>query len=114
MLMKQSLLYMILAITIGYMLISVIPQQVAFYTAPKKMFTLGEDSFNIESYTPDEDETLSRADNGVPETGSNETSQGFKEPSFLETSRLPELMKGWTLDIVIALSIYWFARRRLG
>ena len=37
---------------------------------------------------------------------------GF-EPSLLEQSHLPELAKWWTLDILIALAIYWVAKQRL-
>ena len=36
-----------------------------------------------------------------------------RDVSFIEMSRLPELVKWWTIDILVALTIYWVAKQRL-
>lgn len=112
---QKSLVYMVLAVAVGYILVSAVPQQVAMYTTPQYMLKTSDDTFGIEA-VPElgEGEVVPESGDRTTDLNTYEIQEGgFKEPSFLETSRLPELMKWWTLDIVVALSIYWVARRRL-
>jgi hypothetical protein len=69
---QKSLSYVVIAIAVGYLLISAIPQQVEMYSIPQQ-----------------------------------------RVPSLIEYTRLCELMKWWTLDVLFAIMIYWVARRRL-
>jgi hypothetical protein len=60
----------------------------------------GTDTITGIEEQPSEDEILGEVD---------ET----RKVSFIETSQLPELLKWWTLDIVVALVIFWVAKQRL-
>lgn len=110
---QKSLVYMMLAIAVGYLLVSAVPQQVSMYTNPPNMLVTSEKVAGSDEVTQlDEGETM--PENGVPDdTFAYETARSIEEPSFWEMSRLPELVKWWTLDVVIAFSIYWVARRTL-
>ena len=113
---QKSLVYMVLAVAVGYILVSAVPQQVAMYSAPQYMQTMSDDTFGIDAVPKLGDGEAVPESGDVPNdlgTTENLRGGGFEEPSFLEISRLPELMKWWTVDIVVALSIYWVARRRL-
>jgi hypothetical protein len=113
---QKSLVYMVLAVAVGYFLVSAVPQQVAIYTSPQYMQTTSDDAFGIQELPKLGDGEVVPESGDVPSdlaTTENLRGGGFEEPSFLETSRLTELMKWWTLDIVVALSIYWVARKRL-
>ncbi len=111
---QKSLVYMVLAVAVGYMLVSAVPQQLAMYTTPPEMLSVSEKSFDTESAPLlDDGEDIQKFGDTPSDLASTEIQRGFDEPSFLETSRLPELMKWWIVDIMVALSIYWVARRRL-
>ena len=112
---QKSLVYVVLAVAVGYLLVSAVPQQVSMYTNPPNMLSTIDDTLGVEIAPK-----LGEGD-AVPESGDTGSDimtlenqrGGFEEPSFWEMSRLPELVKWWTLDIVVALSIYWVARRSL-
>jgi hypothetical protein len=101
---QKSLVYVVLAVAVGYMLVSAVPQQVAMYTTPQQI--LKSDGQMLESTPSTEGGPLSSQE------AAPDISQG-RESSFFEMSRLPELMTWWTVDILVALTIYWVAKRRL-
>ncbi|MFC1802710.1 hypothetical protein ACFL0D_01960 [Thermoproteota archaeon] len=117
---QKSLAYVVLAVAVGYLLISAIPQQVTMYATPQPLIREGE---MTDSVSPDSGDGAKVAENGTETatTAEEDKSLSFevtedppsRKRSFLESTRLPELAKWWTLDIFVALSIYWVARRRL-
>ena len=116
---QKSLTYVVIAVAVGYLLISAIPRQVAMYSTPQPVVRGGE---TIHSLPTDREDSESAHDpeaslESVPENMSDIKSfDGTGEPvipSLIEYTRLSELMKWWTLDVLIALMIYWIARRRL-
>ena len=106
---KKSLVYMVLAVAVGYLLVSAVPQQVAMYTTPPMMNQRGEGE--LLEMPPESGDTFSDTDE-VPE-GMILGTEEVREVSFIEVSRLPELVKWWTIDILVALTIYWVAKQRL-
>jgi hypothetical protein len=103
---------MVAAIVVGYVLVSAVPQQIALYTAPQFMNQRGDgelievapepgtDTITGIEEQPSEDEILGEVDE-------------IRKVTFIETSQLPELLKWWTLDIMVALVIFWLAKLRL-
>lgn len=111
---QKSLVYVVLAVAVGYMLVSAVPQQVAMYTTPQNMLSVETDSLEMGATSQDDGEAVPELGDLPSDLKTFENPRGgFEEPSFLETSQLPRLMKWWTLDIVVAATIYWVARRRL-
>ena len=108
----KSLVYVVLAVAVGYMLVSAVPQQVAMYTTPPQMLERGPPVLGA-----NQTEGADTGIMGAPENSSEMKTLGVGDdsirPSFIESTRLPELMKWWTVDILVALTIYWVARRRL-
>ena len=88
--------YMVAAVAVGYLLISAVPEQVSMLAGPQEMLRAGE--------APEE--------SGGPLLAS-ETEGG--ELGALEDHGLMslfDLYKWWAIDLVIAFSAYWVARRR--
>ncbi len=123
---QKSLVYMVLAIAVGYILVSAVPQQIAMYTTPKQMLlTSGEEFSTADGGTiavspKNESETIAEAaqaaeaaEAAASQAPSLEVRGSGFEPSFFEQSQLPELLMWWALDILIALVIYWVAKQRL-
>ena len=107
----RSLVYVVLAVAVGYILVSAVPQQVAMYTTPKRMFSGPVTS--AENLSEGSDMNVL----GTPE--SSQSTESMKVPGddsvqapYVDPVRMLELMKWWTVDILVALSIYWVARRR--
>ena len=119
---QKSLVYMVLAIVVGFTLVSAVPQQIAVYTTPKQMLSTGgvEESLSSEggtiTVTPEDDsEDIT---NSTQTTEADEAITSQAQPlefrgSELEQSHLPELLMWWIIDVLIALSIYWVAKQRL-
>ncbi len=108
----KSLVYVVLAVAVGYMLVSAVPQQVAMYTTPPQMLER-----NPLVLGANQTEGADTGILGTPENSSEMKALGVGDdvihPSFIESTRLPELMKWWTVDILVALTIYWVAKNRL-
>ncbi len=122
MMIPRSLVYVVLAVAVGYILVSAVPQQVAMYATPQspmlgsggeKMSSITSSRGDNVTTSPDSGNRTADAAQAASEAKSF-TVQGMpSEPSFIERSQLPELIKWWTLDILVALIIYWVARQRL-
>ena len=108
---QRSLIHVVVAVAVGYLLISAIPRQVAMYATPQPM--RGEEP--KDSSSPDKGGVLS------PESSPESVLEDTEEIKSFETSgesmraptKLGDLMKWWIFDIVIALTIYLIARRRI-
>ena len=125
---QKSLVYMVLAVAVGYLLVSAVPQQIAMYTTPQQMLLTGGTEESLSTYgsstitvSPENDSEAIADAAQAAEATEEAASQANKfevrgspfESSFIEQSRLPELLKWWMLDILVALTIYWVAKRRL-
>ena len=121
--MTKSLVYMVLAVAVGYLLVSALPQQVSMYTGPQRsVLTSGaEESLSSKgdkvNVTPEDGSDAAQAAEAAKSSSSQPKSfevSGLPfESSALDTSRLLGLLKGWTLDVLIAVIIYWAAKQRL-
>jgi hypothetical protein len=105
---NKSLIYVVLAVTVGYMLVSAVPHQVSMYMSPQQMLKSDD---QLESTPSTEDGVLSSQELTPNISGGG--SERIRDTSFLEMTKLPELMIWWTLDILVALTIYWVAKRKL-
>lgn len=103
---QKSLVYVVLAVAVGYILVSAVPQQVATFTNPQRMLTSGDGDMEIESAPESGDQFLAPSES-LP------SDDEVRELSLIEAAGLPDLMKWWTLDIIVAITVYWAARRRL-
>jgi hypothetical protein len=122
---QKSLVYMVLAVAVGYILVSAVPQQIAMYTNPQEIKLTGSEFSTADGGTitvsPENDteaiadaaQAAEAAQSAATQAPSLEVRGSGFEPSFLETSQFPELLMWWTLDVLIALVIYWVAKQRL-
>jgi hypothetical protein len=122
---QKSLVYMVLAVAVGYILVSAVPQQIALYTNPQEIKLTGSEFSTADGGTitvsPENDteaiadaaQAAEAAQSAATQAPSLEVRGSGFEPSFLEASQLPELLMWWTLDVLIALVIYWVAKQRL-
>lgn len=114
---------MIIAIAVGYLLISAVPDEVARYTSPRPQLLTEpgpDEHMNItrgpleiasveENSTVGEDQPLT--DLGVPDgevlgkSGPDREEYGF--------SSMTGILKWWIMDLLLAVTIYFFARQRL-
>ena len=117
---SRLMAYMVVAVALGYTLISAVPGQIAVYTEPPTLATTqrapDEQEENILSGEADDNETTPLPE---PEmfTYSEEDQAGARpqttEPWSPDVVNTFEMYRWWALDLGIALSVYWVARRRL-
>lgn len=120
---NRTIMYMVAAITVGYLLIAQAPQQISMYTTPQLQIgdsileRLEAPADPSESFTPEpESDTTGEAN---PETEDIES--GARLPFIIEDPELEiqrgenflDLYKWWVVDLIIALTVYLFARQRL-
>ena len=115
----RSITYVVIAVAVGYLLVSAVPRQVEMYASPQLVLRGGEKADSSSPSSEDSDSVLSS------ESVTESTSENMEElksfdingepvkPSLIESTRLDELVKWWTLDVLIALTIYWIAKRRI-
>ncbi len=129
----KSLAYMVVAVFVGYMLVSAIPGQVAMYATPSLSGEAGEavtvtgSGFSIENDTKsseieDLSESLedavesSEAVAEIASSASQATADAVEAANAARDARssrrLMETMVWWIVDVFIALVVYWFARQR--
>lgn len=112
--------YTVLAVMVGYLLISAVPGQVERYVAPRPVMLAGSEE-TLNERTFDAGESLNATEDAQAFTlGEQEIevlSGEIDGPIIGEdrgiTSYL-DLYKWWVLDLGVAFSVYWLARRRLG
>ena len=106
---QKSLVYVVLAVIVGYLLVSALPQQIAMHTTP---FLMTQREYSDIEPVPETSDSLTNPEVLPSENNVLGSSDG-REISNLELSRLPDLIKWWTIDVIVALSIYWIAKQRL-
>ena len=111
---QKSLIYMVIAIAVGYILVTAVPQQVAMYSTPPLTIHKGDGELTAESIPESGTDTDTDSENQPSDSHILSGTDENTEISFIEMSRLSELMKWWTFDIFVALTIYWVAKQRLG
>ena len=123
---NKSIAYMIVAMVIGYTLISTVPVQISMYATPQKMLSY-ESSEDGESNTseqtedvvheklpPNEDEILesSEALDSTAGESSADTAEVTKDVSGSLQSL--GIVSWYALDALIAAGVYLIAKRRFG
>ncbi len=107
--------YTVLAVMVGYLLVSAVPGQVERYVAPRPEMlaapggTVDERTFGEpgESVNATEDaEALTLGEQGAEDVSGELVVEGGGIASYME------LYKWWALDLGAAFSIYWLAKRR--
>jgi len=88
--------YMVAAVAVGFLLVSAVPERVSMLAGPQEMLRAGE--------SPEE-------------TGGSVLSSGTEEgelgaPEDYGFMSLLDMYKWWAMDLAIAFSVYWVARRR--
>jgi len=119
----KSPVYMIIAIAVGYLLISAVPDEVAKYTSPRPQLLTesGPDELmNItrgpleiagveENLTADKGPVL--PDRGIPE-GEVLGKPGYDREEY-GVRGMTGILKWWVMDLLLAVAVYFFARQRL-
>lgn len=112
--------YTVLAVTVGYLLISAVPGQVERYVAPPPLMLAGSEEAGIERSQGDVVESLNATDDapvfGLGEEATEELTGEPDGPIMLGDRGVVsflDLYKWWVLDLGVAFSVYWLARRRL-
>jgi len=111
--------YTVLAVMVGYLLISAVPGQVERYVAPRPVMLTGAGGETADERTPDQaGESLNATEDAkaltLGEQGAEKLS-GELDIHVVEGRGIAsymDLYKWWALDLGAAFSIYWFARRR--
>jgi hypothetical protein len=118
---NKASLYVMVAVAVGYVLISAVPQQLSMYADQRQM---------LSNQPPD----IAPGENPEPEGGilgtSNSTSNDIESNNITsgmklqeQVSRVPtaqdrpvndfmSIYKWWIIDLTIALAVYFTARRR--
>jgi hypothetical protein len=100
---SKTMAYMVMAVAVGYLLIAAVPEQMAMYAAPKDLLRTGEGPLLTQG--------------GEPESG-NLTSQAPEEEVGGENTQVLgigisfDMYWLWAADLMVALSVYWVAKRR--
>jgi len=88
--------YMVVAVAVGYLLISAVPEQVSMLAGPQEMLRAGE--------APEE------SGGSILASGTEGGELGtLEDHGFMSTL---DMYKWWAIDLLIAFSVYWVARRR--
>ena len=112
--------YTVLAVMVGYLLISAVPGQVERYVAPSPVMLTGpEDTVNERTFG-EPGESLNATEDtqafALGEEGVEDLSGEIEGPLGEDRgiASYLDLYKWWALDLGVAFSVYWLARRRLG
>jgi len=109
--------YTVLAVTVGYLLISAVPGQVERYVAPPPLMLAGSEEAGIERSPEVVVESLNATDDAPVVEKAAEGLTGEPDGPIIRGDRgvasFLDLYKWWVLDLGVAFSVYWLARRRL-
>jgi len=112
--------YTVLAVIVGYLLISAVPGQVERYVAPRPVMLTGSKETIDERTLGESGENLNATEDAQAfalEQEVEEFSGEIDDPIIGEDRGIAsylDLYKWWVLDLGVAFSVYWLARRRLG
>lgn len=110
--------YTVLAVMVGYLLISAVPGQVERYVVPRPVMLTGSEETFKERTPEAAGESLNDTEDAQAltfgEQGVDELSGELDVPIMGDRgiASYMELYKWWALDLGVAFSIYWFARHR--
>ncbi len=111
--------YTVLAVTVGYLLISAVPGQVERYAVPRPVMLTGPEEGAIERGFNDTKGSLNATEApmfGLGEEAVEGLSNELDGPISSEDRGMAsyfELYTWWFIDLGVAFSVYWLARRRL-
>jgi hypothetical protein len=113
-------IYTVLAVMVGYLLISAVPGQVERYVAPPPLMLTGSEEAVTERSLGDAEGSLNTTDEapvlGLGEQATDELTgepDGTIVPKDRGVASYLDLYKWWVIDLGVAFSVYWIARRRL-
>ena len=109
---QKPLVYMVIAIAVGYILVSTIPQQLSMYTTPQLLIERGNGK-PIESTPESLNDTVTSSEVTQSDSEILGSRDENRKTSFIQTSQINKLMMWWTIDLMIAIIIYWVAKQRL-
>jgi hypothetical protein len=114
-------IYTLLAVMVGYLLISAVPGKVERYVAPPPLRLTGSEDTVNERSLGEAGGSLNATEDaqafGLGEQGVEELSGEPGAPIIVEDRGIAsylDLYSWWVLDLGVAFSVYWLARRRLG
>ena len=87
--------YMVVAVAAGFLLVSAVPEQVSMLAAPQETLRVGE---------------APEPEGPMLSSGTEEGELGAPQDSGL--TGMWDLYRWWAVDLVVAFSAYWLARRR--
>ena len=111
---NKALVYAVLAISLGYLLVSAVPSKLA----PPMYAGSGDDSDLFrspvqESAEPPEESAAAAADSSQGDMLSSESVQGKRLDAGSGSGNLIVSVFGtWSVNLLVALSVYFFAKRR--
>jgi hypothetical protein len=112
--------YTVLAVMVGYLLISAVPGQVERYVAPRPVMLAGSEDTVDERTFGEPGESLNATEDaqafalGEEVEDLSDEIDGPPLGEDLGIASYLDLYKWWALDLGVAFSVYWLARRRLG
>lgn len=111
--------YTVLAVMVGYILISAVPGQVERFVAPPPAMLTDSETAVEERAFGEPGESLNATEDAQAlglEQGVEDLSGEIEGPVIEDKgiASYLDLYKWWALDLGVAFSVYWLARRRLG
>jgi hypothetical protein len=112
---NKTLVYTVLAISLGYLLVSAVPSRLA----PPMYAESGDESELMRSPVPEGTEPptegTATADSSKEDTLSSESAQEERLATGSGSGNLIVSVFGtWSINLLVAISVYFFARRRFG
>ena len=105
---SKIIAYMVVAVAVGYLLVASLPEQVAMYAAPMSLKNTEEGPLLSQGGGPE-----SASSSSAPsESEEDQSAQDGVRGAYTELIGY-DLYGWWALDLAVALSVYWVARRRL-
>ncbi len=110
--------YTVLAVMVGYLLVSAVPGQVERYVAPRPVMLTGSEETFKERTPEAPGESLNATEDAqaliLGEQGVEELSGELDGPVVEDRgiAGYMDLYSWWALDLGAAFSVYWLARRR--
>jgi len=100
----KTMAYMVMAVAVGYLMIAALPEQMAMYAAPKDLLRSEEGPLLTQGGEPELGNLTSQE--------SSEGEVGGEETQVLGVGVSFDMYRWWAADLVVALSVYWVAKRR--
>jgi hypothetical protein len=115
---NKATVYTVLAVMVGYLLISAVPGQLERYVAPRPEMLMGPGETVDERTFGEPGENVNATEDAKAFTLGEQGAEGVSgelDVSVMEGGGIAsymDLYTWWALDLGAAFSIYWLARRR--